>query len=115
MCVIAAGCDFSPTQPPVPTIANIAAGQTAISLTQNAPPSGFEKSVTFAQIDANLSNLPGWHYTVGLFFDGVFAGTSERAEGSIQAEVFSNELSGERRVLLKASGAAFGLQQDRNV
>ncbi len=115
MCMVVAACDFSPAPPPLPTVANVQAGQTAIYLTKNAPPPGFEQSVQFPQIDANLSNLPGWHYTVGLYFDGVFAGTSDRAQGSLNADVSSNELSGDRRVLLKASGAAFGLQQDRNV
>jgi hypothetical protein len=48
-------------------------------------------------------------------FDGVFSGTSDKAMGEINAEVFSNEQSSERRVILKVSGNAFDLTQGRNV
>src|SRR5690349_20751984 len=67
ICLIAVGCDFSPAPPPLPTVANVQAVQTAVYLTKNAPPTGFEQSVTFPQIDDNLSNLPGWHYVVALY------------------------------------------------
>jgi len=113
--VLITGCNFDLTPPPPPTVASVSMGQTAVVLTQNAPPPGFEKSVSYPEIDNGLNELPSWHYTVELDFDGVFTGTSDPATGSIQAEVFSNELTGDRRVLLQASGAAFGLSADRNV
>ena len=115
LCLVLAGCEFNLTPPPAPTVANVPMAQTALFLTQNAPPPGFEQSVQFPEIDDGLSNLPSWHYTVELDFAGVFTGTTDPATGTIQAEVFSNELTGDRRVLLKASGDAFGLSADRNV
>ena len=115
LCLLAAGCNFNLTPPPAPTVASLPMAQTAVVLTQNAPPPGFEKSVAFPAIDDGLSDLPSWHYTVELDFEGVFGGTSDPALGTIRAEVFSNELTGDRRVLLQASGAAFGLNIDRNV
>ncbi|HVO42524.1 MAG TPA: hypothetical protein VMT34_07870 [Aggregatilineales bacterium] len=108
-----AGCDaFNP--PPLPTQASIAMGLTAAAGTLNAPPPGFEQ-VAFPQIDLNLTNLPSYRYTFNLSFDGVYSGTQDKVQGTIEAEVFSDELGGARRVLLKATGGAFGLQADRNV
>lgn len=112
ICLLLSGCV---TPGAIPTVANIDAAGTAQILTLNAPPPGFRDIVQFPKVDDNLASLPSWHYTVTLTFDGVFSGTTDKAVGSITAEVFSNELVGERRVLLKASGAAFGLKADRNV
>jgi len=103
------------TPPPIPTPNSIEAGGTAQYLTRNAPPPGWEKEARFPQIDANLTNLPSWHYTVSLSVDGVFDGTQDKAQGSLTAEVYSNELAGERRVILNATGSAFSLNVDRNV
>ena len=114
LCLLVAGCDLVPP-PALPTVSSITMQQTAIVLTQNAPPPGFEQSVQFAKIDANLDNLTSWHYTVSLTFDGTFTDTGDKATGEIDAEVFSNVPPGERRVLLKASGTAFDLKEDRNV
>ena len=104
--VLAAGC--LPEPKPIPTVTTLEMLRTAQYLTQNAPPPGFERGVQFPRIDDSLSNIPSWHYIVSLSFDGVYAGSEEKAKGMISAEIFSNELSGERRVLLKASGAVFG-------
>jgi hypothetical protein len=114
LCLLVSGCGLIAT-PPVPTVSSITMQQTAIILTQNAPPPGFEQSVQFAKIDGSLDNLTSWHYTVSLAFDGTFTDTGDKATGEIDAEVFSNVAPGERRVLLKASGAAFDLKADRNV
>ncbi len=115
-CLILAGCDLplSSATPAVPTVASLEMVQTSVALTQNAPPPGFTQ-VAFPQIDGNLNKHPGWHYTVQLSFDGVLADTSQAAQGSIAADVYSNELTGDRRVLLKASGEAFGLSEERDV
>src|SRR4051812_45367168 len=115
VCLLAAGCGLVATPPPLPTVSGLEAAQTAVVLTQNAPPPGFERSVQFAQIDGNLDNQTSWHYKVSLSFEGVYSGTSEPAKGQIEAEVFGNAAAGERRVILKASGAAFGLSEDRDV
>jgi hypothetical protein len=112
VCLLAAGCLSNPK--PIPTASNIDAAQTAIYLTQNAPPPGFERGVQFPRIDDNLVRLPSWRYALSLSFDGVYSGTNEPAKGMLSAEIYSNELGGERRVILKASGAAFG-GGERNV
>src|SRR5579859_1172171 len=115
-CLILAGCDFSLSSSPSvePTVASLEMVQTAVALTQNAPPPGFAE-IAFPQIDDNLSKHPAWHYTVQLSFDGVLADSAQAEQGRIFADVYSNELTGDRRVLLKASGEAFGLNQGRDV
>jgi hypothetical protein len=115
VCLVVTGCGLIATPPPLPTVSGLESAQTAVVLTKNAPPPGFERSVAYPQIDDNLDNQPSWHYQVSLVFEGVYAGTSEPAKGRIEAEVFGNSAAGERRVILKASGAAFGLNEDRNV
>jgi hypothetical protein len=112
LCLLTAGCVSTP--PPLPPTLSIEIAQTSIHLTQNAPPPGFERGVQFPRVDDNLARLSSWHYRVSLSFDGVYSGTKEPAKGLISAEIYSNEIGGERRVLLKASGAAFG-STDRNV
>ena len=111
ICLLLAGCT---TIAPLPTVSSIEMAQTAEFLTQNAPPPGFQGSISYPRIDDKLSDLPGWHYHMLLAFDGYFAGTQNPAKGQIEADVFGHEPVGERRVVLKASGAAFGLSQDRN-
>ncbi|MEP7287565.1 MAG: hypothetical protein ABI947_17540 [Chloroflexota bacterium] len=111
-CLFAASCT---TPPPLPTVSSFEMAQTAQHLTQNAPPPGFDQSVQFPKIDNNLGDQTNWRYTLSLSFEGVFTGSTTPAKGQIDAEVFSNEQAGERRVLLKASGAAFGLTENRNV
>ena len=98
----------------MPTVASMEMVQTAVVLTQNAPPPGFSQ-VAFPQIDANLVKHPAWHSTIQLTFDGYLADTSEKAQGSLFADVYSDELTGNRRVLLKASGTAFGMDSIRDV
>ena len=45
----------------------------------------------------------------------MFDGTQDKAQGSLTADVYSNELASERRVILQAAGSAFSLNVDRNV
>ncbi len=111
LCLLLAGCLSGPQ--PIPTASNIEMAQTAMYLTQNAPPPGFDH-VAFPRIDDNLSNLPSWRYRVSLSFDGVYSGTKDPAKGLISAEIYGNELGGQRRVILTASGTAFG-GVERNV
>lgn len=103
------------TPPPIPTASSIEAGGTAQYLTRNAPPPGWEREARFPQIDASLTDLSSWHYTVTLTVDGVFDGTQDKAQGSLTADVYSNELASQRRVILQAAGSAFSLNVDRNV
>jgi hypothetical protein len=112
ICLLAAACTSNPR--PIPATSNVEAAQTAIYLTQNAPPPGFERGVQFPRIDDNLVKLPSWRYKVSLSFDGVYSGTQDPVKGLLSAEIYSNELGGERRVILRASGNAFG-GGERNV
>lgn len=77
---------------------------TAQMRTENAPPPGFRDSITFPQIDANLSALPNWRYEMLLEFNGVFTGTTRPATASTLANVSYNQLDSARRVVLEASG-----------
>jgi hypothetical protein len=88
---------------------------TAEFMTENAPPPGFDKGIAFAPIDRNLEALPHWHYVVSLSFEGDYADTQKATTGTISAEVYSNELVGERRVIIRAIGDAFGPSGARNV
>jgi hypothetical protein len=100
---------------PIPTVSSVEMAQTSQYLTQVAPPLGFEQQIAFPHIDDKLSEKPSWRYTASLSFEGVFTGTDEQATGEISAEIFSSELTSERRVLLNISGPAFGLNGDRSV
>ncbi len=110
--LLTAGCLSTPE--PIPTVSSVEMAQTAMNLTQNAPPPGFERTVQFPRIDDNLTRLPSWRYKVSLSFEGVYSGSQEPAKGQIVAEIYGNELGGQRRVILKASGTAFG-SGERNV
>lgn len=85
---------------------------TAQMQTQNAPPPGFRESITFPQIDANLSALPNWRYEMLLEFNGVFSGTSRPATAHTLAQVSYNQLDSARRVLLEASGVLVNPEDD---
>ncbi len=110
-CLLVVGCEA----PPLPTQSSFEMVQTADFLTQNAPPTGFDQGVRFAPIDRNLEALPHWHTLLIIRFEGFFAGTTEAVSGSLSAEIFSNQISGERRVVLRAEGDAFALTDGRNV
>lgn len=90
----------------VPTIASFDTLPTALFLTQNAPPPGYDR-LQLDPIDAFLADQPGWTYTVSGSFDGVFDTSGETAEGTFEVQVQANELGQTRRVVLEATGAAF--------
>lgn len=96
----------------VPTPASIGMVLTTQYQTQNAPPAGYS-TVSFPQIDANLEKLTNWHYTVSLEVDGIYSGTSNKAQGTLSAEIYRNELIGERRVILTISGDPFGIKDKK--
>lgn len=101
--------DDLPTRASFDTLQDAA---TADFLTENAPPPGFRESVAFPQIDANLEALPGWHYTVTLQFDGVFARTPREAQASAQADVWFNQLGSARRVVVETVGELLGVDEN---
>jgi len=93
--------------PVIPTQSNVPMAMTADFLTQNAPPPAYQ-TVQFAPIDRNLDQISNYHYMVSLIFDGVFADSGKSANGEISADVYANQIIGERRVILKLSGDSFG-------
>lgn len=113
LALLLSACDTTP--PPIPTVSSIEMAGTSVSLTQNAPPAGFEKSVAFPVLDAHLTDLPGWYASIDLSFDGIFAGSKQKTVGKLNAQIYSSELTSARRVLFTASGAAFGVTDARAV
>jgi hypothetical protein len=96
----------------LPTPASIDALATAQVMTQNAPPPGFRESVSFPQVDAGLTELPGWRYLVQLEFDGVFARTPRQTTATASAEVWFNQVGSARRVVVQTSGELIGQTED---
>ncbi len=108
------------TPPPaLPTVSSISMQQTAVVLTQNAPPTAFQGTISFPQIDAHLSDQPAWDATVQITFDGVRAddplSNQRAATGTLNIQLFHDELTSARRVLFDAEGAAFGLTDARQL
>lgn len=94
----------------IPTAISIDARATEIVLTQNAPPAGFGE-VAFPQIDKNLLQVNGWHYTVDMEFDGVFTQVERKATGRIVANVWYDQVSSARRVVVESQGDLLGLDE----
>lgn len=86
------------TPPAMPTVIPLEVAATALAMTQNAPPVGFD-TVSFPRVDANLNLLPGWRYEVEMKFDGVFARTPRPAAALTRASVEFNQVASARRVL----------------
>ncbi len=106
-----AACDQSTVQDleDVPTLASVEEMQTALPLTQNAPPPPYNLPVTaFTRIDNRLNELAGWRYVVSLEFTGVVARTPREVTASASAESWFNQLSRARRIVVTSSGDLFG-------
>ncbi|MBN1681833.1 MAG: hypothetical protein JW966_16250 [Anaerolineae bacterium] len=101
----AAACSTSESGKPLPTVAEIDQIPTSLFLTENAPPSGFGV-VAFDPINANLSDRQGWSYTMSGRFEGTFDVSGDEATGSFKAQVWANEYSEARRVVLEVEGSA---------
>lgn len=95
----------------VPTLASPESLATASYLTQNAPPEGFREAVSYPEVDLQLTALPGWHYGVTLEFDGSLAEVPQETTASAHADVWYNQLSSARRVVVDTSGGLIG-QED---
>lgn len=109
LALIAAGCGTRSA--PIPTLIDIDASSTSVVLTQNAPPPGFD-TVEFADIDANLTRLPGWHYEATLSFSGYYARTTREATARTNAQVWYNQVASARRVVTQVSGDLQGNEQN---
>lgn len=90
--------DIPTLAPPVDVLA------TQTSLTQNAPPVGYERQVSYESIDQTLRRVEGWRYEVLLEFDGVFSQTTREVSGRAEATVYYNQVSDARRVLVSSQG-----------
>jgi len=104
-----------PLQGALPTLSSVPMEQTAIVLTQAAPPPGFQGAVAYPVLDAKLKKLPAWRGSLLLTFDGVDATLKQPTAARITVDIFSDELRSARRVLFSASGPAFGVTQEREI
>jgi hypothetical protein len=102
---------------PLPTLSSVEGQQTAVVLTQASPPIGFQGAVAFPLIDAHLSDKPAWDATIQITFDGTFAAqaSGDAATGTLEAQIFHDELNSARRVLFHAEGSAFGVSTARDL
>lgn len=96
----------------VPTVASLDDLPTTQFLTQNAPPAGFGQ-VNFDPIDSYLPNHQGWTYIMTGEFEGTFDESGDPAEGSFEAQVWSNELGESRRAVLQVEGTALSPDETR--
>jgi len=110
VCAVLSAC--TPSAAPLPTVSSFEMAQTAQVQTQNAPPTGFNV-VTFPLIDAHLSDQPAWYAALTITFDGVFAADQQKTTGTLNAQIYRNELTTGRRVLFKANGSVFGITDER--
>jgi hypothetical protein len=95
----------------VPTVASIESLATETFQTQEAPPANFQQA-QFEKIDTSLNVQPAWHAIVTLSFEGTYAETNDPTSGSIVANIYTNELSAEKRVLLEVKGEPFSASED---
>ncbi|MFC1959859.1 hypothetical protein ACFLYO_04035 [Chloroflexota bacterium] len=108
MTLLLSACDGLGQTPPPPPYSIESLG-TAVVLTENAPPTGYD-AVAFPLVDAGLSALPGYHYVLSLRFEGNFDDDRTATTGHIQAEVWWDSIAPARRVLLDAGGDAFTME-----
>lgn len=91
-------CGQRVAEVPLPTQVDPALYATAVIMTREAPPVGFD-TVAFQAIDANTDRLSGWRATLSMTFDGVFARTTRPATFALEAEIFHNATTNARRVV----------------
>lgn len=92
------GCQQTAITDPLPTVAEPSSLATSISLTENAPPEGYE-TVSFPRIDANTERLSGWRAEMFFQLEGVFARTSRETTASTQASITYDQVGSARRVV----------------
>lgn len=102
-----AACDaFKEDEVVVPTIANVEDAATAIVLTENAPPDGFQ-TVSYNEIDENLTQIAYSRFEIEITFEGIYADTSEATTGSMHLEAVANQLAVAREVDIEFEGEVF--------
>ncbi|MBN2471515.1 MAG: hypothetical protein JXN59_12390 [Anaerolineae bacterium] len=104
MLLLTACSGLGQTPPPPPH--SVESMATAIHLTENAPPTGYEM-MAFPRLDAGLDELAGYRYVIELRFQGVYDSTLQETSGVIRAEVWGDGLTPARRVRLDAEGLVF--------
>jgi hypothetical protein len=115
MAMLAALTACGPRATPVsviPTVASVEGLATAQVMTQNAPPTAWQNTISFPQVDKGLTSLSGWRYEVTLSFTGKFTGTTRDTTASAQAQVYFNQLGSARRVIVSTSGELLGRTED---
>ena len=109
--LVISGCRGLGQTPPPPPYSVESLG-TAIALTENAPPPGYE-TIAFPLVDDGLEKLLGYHYTVEVRFEGAFDQDSRPASAHIRAEVWWDSVAPARRVVLDADGEVFAAESQR--
>lgn len=98
-------CDFGGDEP-IPTEANFESLGTSTVLTEQAPPEGFGE-ISYPVIDDKLTQLPYAHTIINVRFTGVYDDNGQRAEGSMELDALSNNLSNSRILKLTFDGDIF--------
>jgi len=117
--LILASAACTTVAPPAPTLSSITMMQTAIVLTAVAPPPAYQGLIALPAIDAHLVDQPAWDATVHIVFDGsatsVASGTPPPSSGTLDVQIFHDELTSARRVVFQVDGTAFGVSAPRKI
>ena len=107
--VALSACDQNDDPIVIPTPANPEAIQTAIILTENAPPTQFA-TIGVNPITFNRDSLPGWRSKITVNFEGQYTDTTQNTTGTMVMEVWENSVLRIRRVVLNFLGDALSSQ-----
>ncbi|GAB4575111.1 MAG: hypothetical protein Kow0077_25010 [Anaerolineae bacterium] len=109
--MLVAGCSGLGQTPPPPPFSPESLA-TALKLTENAPPAGYEQ-VAFPKVDQHLEDMSAFHYMLEVRFDGVIDANLQPVSGVLRAEVWWDGIAPARRVVLRAEGGAFAGEIDQ--
>lgn len=96
--LILTSCQEAPDMDALPTLADPVSLATAIVLTENAPPAGYE-TVSFPRVDDNTQALAGWRAEMFFQLEGVFARTTRQTSASTNATITYDQVGSARRVI----------------
>ncbi|MEL6309610.1 MAG: hypothetical protein AAFV98_11000 [Chloroflexota bacterium] len=95
---ILTSCQQAPDMDALPTLADPESLATAIVLTENAPPAGYE-TVSFPRLDDNTQALAGWRAEMFFQLEGAFARTTRETSASTNATITYDQVGSARRVI----------------